>query len=223
MSEVQTLSPLYAAIRGAVAANEARLQAQSPESKNAGADCAAMLAESGAFALSQNIADYWERNGIKALSVFRGDCNPKSQKRFVQMSAAIVEGNYRKIDKTSCLMVWGLHLSGAKGLTRDALAYLSTGFVKEGGMSPETRGVSRQRLSRLIGQVKQSTFQTQFSRSTGTNGFMHLTGATKGEPGKSNMGVTLNADHPLVRDFLNMMQRATDGQFEQVLSGGKGD
>ena len=100
-------------------------------------------------------------------------------------------------------------------LTTDALHYLGAG-IKEGKTSPETRGISRRTLSKLFGAVGLSTIPTQASRTVGKNGFLQLTGATVGEPGKQNQKVLLNPDHPMIRAFFECMNAATDSQIDAV-------
>lgn len=154
--------------------------------------------------------------GIDTGALFAVDRNPKAIKRFVQFVHGVIARDYKAIDKTTAIIIYSLQLSGGSPLTTDALHYLGAG-LKEGKVSPETKGISRRVVSRLFGAVGLSTIPTQTSRTVGRNGFLQLVGATNGEPGKQNQNVTLNAAHPLIAAFFETMNAATEGQISEMV------
>lgn len=158
--------------------------------------------------------DAW---GIDTAQIFATDRNPKVIKRFIQFAHAVNHKDYKEVDKTTAVIIYALQTAGEMPLTVDALHYLAAG-LKAGKTSPETRGVSKRTLSKLFGAVGLSTVPTQASRTVGKNGFLQLAGATIGEPGKPNQAVKLNSKHPMIVDFFKLMNGATEGQLDQVVS-----
>lgn len=198
-------------------ANLARLQEKNgPE---AGADLDKILNdERSAFFFSAAIDKQVNDWGIDASGIFSTTVNPKVTKRFVQFVGAVQRKDYSKIDRTTACILLGLHLAGDFPLTADALYEIGTGGkVKSEGMSADRRGVSVRYVSRLVGAVSPKTIDTQLSRSVGKNGFLQLAGATTGEPGKRNQSVTLNRAHPMVKAFIEMIDRATEGQIDEMI------
>jgi hypothetical protein len=174
------------------------------------------------FEFTQAVSDAIDAMGLgeQVAAIFAPDRNPKVIKRFIQFVHGINARDYRAIDKTTAIIIYALHLSPeGSPLTTDALHYLGAG-LREGKISPETKGINRTTVGRLFGAVGLSTIPTQCSRTVGRNGFLQLAGATKGEPGKVNQCVTLNASHPLVQRFLDTMNRATESQVAQVTGEG---
>lgn len=208
----------YAARLGMLRDMRARLQVKS--GPDAGKDIAPMLGESkggenNKFAFTQSTSDAFDHLGIDPAPVFDPARNPKAAKRIVQLVNAMVAGDYSRIDTTTAVIMYALQTVGESSLTTDALHYLAAG-LKAGKVSPETRGVNRSNLTRLFGRVGLSTVATQASRTVGARGFLQLIGATKGEPGKTNQSVTLNHAHPLVVEFMHMMNEATQGQIDAL-------
>jgi len=154
--------------------------------------------------------------GIDTAEIFAADRNPKVIKRFVQFIHGINARDFKSIDKTSAKILYSMKLAGDHALTTDALAYLVSGSIKEGKVSPESRGVSTRVVSRLFGVVGQTTAPTQISRSVGDNGFMQLCGMTSAPKGKQNRAYVLNLDHALVKEFFAVVEGATDGQLSEM-------
>jgi hypothetical protein len=137
-------------------------------------------------------------------------------KRFIQFIHALNARDYKNVDITSATIIYALHIAGDNPLNTDALQYIAAG-LKSGRVSPETRGVNRSTVNRLFGRVGLSTVPTQASRTVGKNGFLQLSGATVGEPGKPNQSVKLNASHPLIVEFFAVMNAATEGQVSDMV------
>jgi hypothetical protein len=173
--------------------------------------------KSSVFAFTEAVNAAVDRFGIDTSAIFATDRNPKVIKRFVQFVHGINARDFKAIDKTSAKVLYAMKLAGEHTLTTDALAYLVSGSVKEGKVSPETRGVSSRVASRLFGSVGQTTAPTQISRSVGDNGFMQLAGMTSAPKGKQNRAYTLNEAHPLVREFFAVIEGATDGQLSEMV------
>lgn len=213
----QSLS-IFAQRRALIVAMRERLQVKN--GPDAGKDIAPMLGEarggeSNKFAFSQTTSDAFDHLGVDPAAVFAPERNPKGAKRLVQLVNAMVAGDYSRIDTTTAVIMYALSLVGESALTTDALHYLAAG-LKEGKVSPETRGINRSNLTRLFGRVGLSTVATQASRTVGARGFLTLTGATQGEPGKVNQAVKLNPAHPLVVEFMHMMNEATQAQIDAL-------
>lgn len=172
--------------------------------------------EKSDFYFSQAVSDTIDRLGIDTAQIFATDRNPKVIKRFIQFIHALNAKQYKSIDVTSATIIYALHLAGENPLTTDALHYVGAG-LKSGKVSPETRGVSAQTVRKLFGRVGLSTIPTQASRTVGRNGYLQLCGATTGEPGKKNQNVKLNAAHPLIVEFFSVMNRATQGQIDEMV------
>lgn len=172
------------------------------------------------FAFTESVNAKIDALGIDTASIFAPDRNPKVIKRFIQFIHAINAGDYKSIDITTAVIIYSLHLAGDNPLTTDALHYLGAG-IRDGKVSPETRGVNRTTVSKLFGAVGLSTVPTQASRTVGRNGFLQLAGATVGEPGKQNQKVSLVASHPLVVAFFECMNKATQGQIDDMVNKGK--
>lgn len=181
-------------------------------------DIAAVLKGTGRFALTLDISKEFDKLGIDTGALFAPTAPVKSIKRAVQYVGAIAAKRYYDIDRTSAIIVLGAHQAGDYQLHTDALAYLATGKTM-GKDAPDTRGVSRQTLARLIGAVGVNTVQTQLSRSVGKAGFMQILGMTYGEPGKQNRAITIHRDNALVKAFLSLIEGATQGQIDELVTG----
>lgn len=181
------------------------------------ADINAVLnVEKSDFFFSQAVSDKIDKLGIDTSAIFAVDRNPKVIKRFIQFVHALNAKQYKSIDVTSATIIYALHLAGENPLTTDALHYVGAG-LKSGKFAPETRGVSTQTVRKLFGRVGLSTIPTQASRTVGKNGYLQLCGATTGEPGKKNQTVKLNAKHPLIAAFFEVMNAATQGQIDDMV------
>ena len=181
------------------------------------ADMSAILnKESSAFHFSEKVNAKIDELGIDPTPIFAIDRNPKAIKRFIQFVHAINAKDYKNVDATTATIIYALKVTGDSPLTVDALHYLAAG-LKWGKVAPETRGVSRSTIGRLFARVGLSTVPTQASRTVGKNGFLQLIGATVGEPGKQNQAVRLNAGHPLIVAFFDVMNNATEGQISEVV------
>lgn len=178
--------------------------------------------ETSPFFFSQGVSDKIDELGIDTAQIFAIDRNPKVIKRFIQLVSALRAKEYKNIDVTTATIIYALHLSGENPLTIDALHYIGAGLAS-GKISPETRGVSRTTVNKIFGRVGLSTVPTQASRTVGKNGFLQLCGATTGEPGKRNQNVKLNPGHALIVEFFKVMNKATTGQVEDMVSKGKGN
>lgn len=171
---------------------------------------------SSAYAFDASVNAAIDRMGIDTTQIFATDRNPKVIKRFIQFVHAIIARNYKQIDNTTATIIYALQLAGDNPLTVDALHYIGAG-VKAGRIAPESRGVSRLAVNKLFGRVGLSTIPTQASRTVGKNGFLQLSGATVGEPGKQNAVVKLNRAHPLIVAFDDCMNRATETQIDEMV------
>lgn len=176
--------------------------------------------ETSPFFFSQGVSDKIDELSIDTAQIFATDRNPKVIKRFIQLVSALRAKEYKNIDVTTATIIYALHLSGDNPLTIDALHYIGAGLAS-GKISPETRGVSRTTVNKIFGRVGLSTVPTQASRTVGKNGFLQLCGATTGEPGKRNQNVKLNPAHALIVEFFKVMNKATTGQVEEMVSKGK--
>lgn len=157
--------------------------------------------------------DAW---GIDPSLIINSDRNPKVIKRFIQFIYAVQVADYKEVDRTTAICVYALQAAGGMPLTTDALTYLGA-QLKKGAMSPETRGVSKTTLGKLFdGFTGLGSIRSQLSRTFGENGFMQLTGASIGEPGKVNQRVLINEKHPMVIAFFAMMNKATPEQLAQI-------
>ncbi len=133
-------------------------------------------------------------------------------------AGAIRHEQYGQIDRTTACVLLALHLAGDFPLTAGALWEIATGGkVKSEGMGENRRGVSVRTIRRMMGAVGVSTVGTQLSRSVGRNGFLQMSGATMGEPGKVNQAVTLNRAHPMVRAFVALIDKGTEGQIAEMV------
>lgn len=182
------------------------------------ADMNAVLGNKGAaspFHFTEKVNEAIDAWGIDTTQIFATDRNPKCIKRFIQFVHGINAKELKNIDKTTAIIIYALHLTNGSPLTTDALHYLGAG-LKEGKVSPESKGVSRRTLSRLFGAVGLSTIPTQTCRTVGRNGFLQLMGATHGEPGKVNQNVTLNAEHPAIKAFFAVMSGASDKAIDAM-------
>lgn len=168
------------------------------------------------FAFTESVNAKIDALGIDTSAIFAPDRNPKVIKRFIQFVHAINAKDYKSVDCTTATIIYALHLAGENPLTVDALHYIGAG-LKSGKVSPETRGVSKTTCNKLFGRVGLSTIPTQASRTVGKNGFLQLAGATVGEPGKMNQNVRLNPSHPLIVAFFDVMNKATEGQIDEVV------
>lgn len=205
----------FVARTGMIAGMHSRLVAKN--GPDAGKDCLYMLGkgkggENNKYAFSQTTSDAFDHLGVDPARVFDPARNPKGAKRICQLVNAMVAGDYSRIDTTTAVVLYALQLTGENTLTTDALHYLAAG-LKEGKTSPETRGINRSNMVRLFGRVGLSTVSTQVSRTVGKNGFLTLTGAVSGEP---KTGVRLVPTHPLVVEFMHMMNEATQGQIDAL-------
>lgn len=172
--------------------------------------------ESSVFAFTVAVNEAIDKMKIDTGSIFATDRNPKVIKRFIQFIHAVNAKDYKAIDNTTATIIYALQLAGDNPLTVDALHYIGAG-LKGGKISPETRGVSRTAVNKLFGRVGLSTIPTQASRTVGKNGFLQLSGATVGEPGKQNQNVKLNATHPLIVAFNTCMNAATESQIDEMV------
>ena len=171
---------------------------------------------SSVFAFTEAVNKKIDEMKIDTTNIFATDRNPKVIKRFIQFVHAINASDYKAIDNTTATIIYALTLAGDNPLTVDALRYIAAG-LKEGRISPETRGVSKTTVNKLFGRVGLSTVPTQASRTVGRNGFLQLAGATVGEPGKANQAVRLNKEHPLIVAFNECMNKATEAQIAEMV------
>lgn len=219
------MNTTYTARVESIKKNQKRLQEKNAE---AGGDCVAMLGlsptrgktggKNSPFYFSEQINDQIEKWELSVDPLFSATINPKATKRFIQFIGAVLHRQYGQIDKTTACILLGLHLAGDFPLTSDALWEIATGGkVRSEGMGADRRGVSTRTVKRLIGAVGVSTVGTQLSRSVGKNGFLQIVGATWGEPGKRDQVVKLNRSHPMVIEFINMIERATEAQITEMV------
>lgn len=181
-------------------------------------DIAATLSKNDKFGFDEDVNFTIDTWGIDTTQIFANDRNPKVIKRFIQFvkaATATTTDQYKNGDKVTSIIIYALHLTKGSPLTTDALHYLGAG-LREGKVSPESKGISRATLSKLFGSVGLSTIPTQASRTVGKSGFLQLMGATMGEPGKQNQRVTLNESHPAIVAFFETMSKATAGQLDAM-------
>lgn len=171
---------------------------------------------SSVFAFTEAVNAAIDKMKIDTTQIFATDRNPKVIKRFIQFIHAVNAKDYKQIDNTTATIIYALQLAGDNPLTVDALHYIGAG-LKAGKVSPESRGVSKTAVNKLFGRVGLSTIPTQASRTVGKNGFLQLSGATVGEPGKQNQNVKLNAEHPLIVAFNVCMNAATESQIDEMV------
>lgn len=183
-------------------------------------DMIAVISGKGKFGFCEAVNTAIDKMGIDTTQIFAIDRNPKVIKRFIQFVYGVNSGTVGNIDVTSATIIYALHLAGDNPLTVDALHYIGAG-LKSGKIAPETKGVNRTTVNKIFGRVGLSTIPTQASRTVGKNGFLQLTGATTGEPGKQNQNVKLNPAHPLIVRFFEVMNSATQGQIDSMVGADK--
>lgn len=225
MSNFATVTPSTQATRAvrvkALQGMLARLQAEGGES--AGKDVINMLGgskkgENHPHFFSEAINAQIDAWGLTVDGLFHPNCNPKATMRLIQFVGAVRHETYSQVDRTTACVILALHLAGDFPLTTGALWEVATGGkVKSEGMGENRRGVSCRTVARLIGAVGTSTVETQLSRSVGRNGFLQAVGATQGEPGKQNRPVTMSRSHPMIRAFLGMIEKGTEGQIKEMI------
>jgi hypothetical protein len=165
--------------------------------------------------------------GILTDRLFDAKNSTKSIMRFVQYMNACVLG-LPKFDVTTCALIVALEAAGGKGLNYDALEYLlsrrdAQAIALHEGRSPNTKGVQRSDLKMKVfdkfnrGFINVSTVRTQMPRTIGVNGFLGLTGATKGEERKQFQKIDLNSEHILITEFHRIINGATENQIDEML------
>jgi len=204
-------------------ANRDRLQAaqlaKTGQVGAAGGDIDGMF-KVGKTHFTQSVSDQIDAWGIDGTKIFSPSVNPKVSKRAVQFVGAVQSQQYGNIDRTSACIVLALHLAGDFDLTTEALGEIATGGKIRAGGGAERRGVSVRTVARLVGSVGMGSISTQMSRSVGKNGFLNACGATVGEPGR-NHTVKLNREHPMVKAFINFIERGTESQIDEMVKDNK--
>lgn len=215
MKAKQVQNATYTARVEALRALRARLVEKN--GPDAGRDVDAMLKDNGKFAFTEKVNAYIDGLGLDAQAlgaIFAPGANPKVSKRFVQFASAMHSGLVTAADRTT---LWALAaLLQGQTLQRDALHYLATGKVQSDGVSPETRGIARRKLEKVLGSVGHSAVETQLSRTLGKNGFLVQLGAVVKE-GARNASLTMNTEHPLVTRFVEVIAQSTDDQLKQAM------
>jgi hypothetical protein len=175
-------------------------------------DILACLNPTSVFGYTQQVHDGFLKYGIDPLDIV---CLPQKQvKRAFQFGHGIVAGNYGQIDPTYSCGLYGVILAG-QAVRTEGLLELITGLCKPGN-DGQTKGVSRAKLRKMFASVKTSTALTKISGAFGANGVFQALGMSYGIPGTANREIYVNIDHPMVKRFIEVVEKLTDAQVESM-------
>jgi len=137
--------------------------------------------------------------------------------RAVQFVNALSTGAYKNFDYTHARILCAMKLAGSYDLNTDAIIALA-GATRN--PAANTRGISTSALNAMFSSAHgASTVQTKMSNSTGKNGIFQAIGLTFASPGEQNHTVSLNTESPIAVRFFELINRATTGQIEELVTG----
>lgn len=198
-----------------IQANQARLIAQGGSAK----DTAQMLDPANKYGFTEAVSLFIDKHcdakKVDSL-IFTDTVNPKIPKRFAQFMGAVYRKDYSLIDYTHARALWALHLSGAFGLTTDALRLLTSNTRGDAN----TRGIGLSVINKHF-EMSHDCVDAKLSNSLGKPGFMRAAGLVDSDTSQ-NHNSKVNTAHPVVKMFIEMIESGNRGQIESIKAPKKG-
>ena len=175
-------------------------------------DIVCVLKPTGKYAYTEQIHAFCVENDIDIMKMV--SLPQKQVKRFTQFVGAIVHRDMRNFDYTHARILIALKLSGDKTITTSAIAALAANKITP---NTDTRGITRSQVNTLFTFAHGlSTVKTKVSNSVGKNGFYQALGITQGEPGKQDRPITVNIEHPVVREFYKLLENTAESTLREI-------